>query len=96
MDQDLIQQKQLYLRTHILEGGYDVSLFTDFIKAFSPADDASIMDFSLHQLQDIVGRFVTQQNEQNQQNLEKQESSEEFDDFQENQNVESSRNPFDQ
>lgn len=61
MDQDLIQQKQLYLREHILEGGYDVSLFTQYIKAFSSNQDANIMDFSVDQLQEIVGRFVREQ-----------------------------------
>ena len=52
------QAKQAYLKTEVLDKGYDAELFSDYVTA-QRGDDLNIDDFSLEELQSMVTQFQT-------------------------------------
>ena len=78
------EEKQIFLRENILEKGYDVNIFINFLKSKKGGDEgADISSWSMTDLQNVVQEFITlsaslaeqqEQNEEEEQNENTQEN----------------------
>ena len=63
------EEKQLYLREHILDKGYEANEFMDYFKEYTGKTELNLNDYSMEEIIEVVNGFYTKKNqEQNNQN----------------------------
>ena len=62
MEDNSQEAKQTFLRENILEKGYDVNIFVDFLISKKGEEGADVCSWSMNDLQIVVQEFITMQN----------------------------------
>lgn len=77
MDNNTIEEKQKFLREKILEKGYDINAFTNFLEVKKPGANLDLNEWKLQELQLVVEEFCSQNQPQDNanQNINAEEDS---------------------
>ena len=62
------QEKQNYLRTNIMEAGYDTNTFVEFLIGKKGEEGSDVANWSLPDLKNVVQEFISLQNKNNNEN----------------------------
>lgn len=79
------QEKQNYLRVNIMDAGYDVNAFVEFLMGKKGEDGADVGNWSLPDLKNVVQEFIAIQNNNN---IQQEENKEENDNKNDNEKKE--------
>ena len=65
------EEKQAYLREHIINKNYDPKEFMDYFKDFSGTEDLNLNDYTMEEIKEVVNGFYAKKNESNYQQNDK-------------------------